>query len=180
MSLVTLDQAKAQGRITWTSEDVLLQAYLDAAELHAMRFLNRNVYADGTALAAAVAAVPAALATAKAAYDAAYADWQQMAMTVQPSYDPIYYPRNTQSTSTNDLAAIAWEKLNADWDAAKTAARMTYYGMPINAAFQQAVVLLVAGWAVNREFVITELSNAIELPMGFTALLFPFRARQGV
>lgn len=180
MSLVTLVQAKAQGRITWASEDTLLQAYIDAAEMHAMRFLNRNVYADGAALTAAVAAVPAALATAKAAYDAAYAAWQQMGMSSQPTYDPIYYPRNTQSTSMNDLAAIAWEKLNADWDAAKTAARMTYAGMVVNAAFVQAVVLLVAGWAVNREFVITELSNAIELPMGFTALLWPYRARQGV
>jgi hypothetical protein len=52
--------------------------------------------------------------------------------------------------------------------------------MAANPAFIQAVVLLVAGWAVNREFVITELSHAIELPMGFTALLFPYRVRQGV
>src|SRR5574337_729900 len=63
MSLVTLDLAQAQCRITWTSEDVLLHAYIDAAERHAMRFLNRNVYADSASLATAVAAVPAALAT---------------------------------------------------------------------------------------------------------------------
>ena len=156
MSLVTLDQAKAQGRITWVSEDVLLQSYLDAAERHAMRFLNRNVYADSAALAAA----PTALATAKAAYDAAYAAWQLM--------------------DAGDLADLALDKLNYDWAAAKTAARMTYFGMIVNATFVQAVVLLVAGWAVNREFVITELSDAIELPMGFTALLWPDRVQQGV
>lgn len=160
MSLVTLAQAKAQGRITWASEDTLLQAYIDAAERHAMRFLNRNVYADSASLATAVAAVPAALATAKAAYDAAYAAWQLM--------------------DAGDLADIALDKLNDDWTAAKTAARMTYAGMVVNAAFVQAVVLLVAGWAVNREFVITELNDAIELPMGFTALLWPDRVRQGV
>lgn len=160
MSLVTLVQAKAQGRITWASEDTLLQAYIDAAEMHAMRFLNRNVYADAAALTAAIEAVPAALATAKAAYDAAYAAWQLM--------------------DAGDLADIALDKLNDDWTAAKTVARMTYAGMVVNAAFVQAVVLLVAGWAVNREFVITELSDAIELPMGFTALLWPNRVRQGV
>ena len=159
-SLVTLDQAKAQGRITWTSEDTLLQSYIDAAERHAMRFLNRNVYADSTALAAAIAAAPTALATAKAAYDAAYAAWQLM--------------------DAGDLADLALDKLNYDWAAAKTAARMTYFGMIVNATFVQAVVLLVAGWAVNREFVITELSDAIELPMGFTALLWPDRVQQGV
>jgi len=160
MSLVTLEQAKAQGRITWTSEDTLLQAYLDAAELHACRFLNRNVYVDATALDTAKAAAPTALGTAKAAYDAAYAAWQLL--------------------DAGDVADIALEKLNQDWAEAKLAARMTYFGMVANAAFVQAIVLLVAGWAVNREYVITELSNAIELPMGFTALLFPFRVRQGV
>ncbi|HEU4376284.1 MAG TPA: head-tail connector protein [Telluria sp.] len=159
-SLVTLDQAKAQGRITWTSEDTLLQSYIDAAERYAMAFLNRNVYADDTALAAAVADAPAALATAKAAYDAAYAAWQLM--------------------DAGDLADIALEKLNQDWTVAKTAARRTYFGMVVNATFVQAIVLLVAGWAVNREFVITELSDAIELPMGFTALLWNDRVRQGV
>jgi hypothetical protein len=79
-----------------------------------------------------------------------------------------------------DLADISKEKLDQDWARATEAARMTYFGMAANAAFIQAVVLLVAGWAVNREFVITELSHAIELPMGFTALLFPYRVRQGV
>jgi hypothetical protein len=160
MSLVTLDQAKAQGRITWVSEDILLQSYLDAAERHAMRFLNRNVYADAAALTAAIDAVPAALAIAKAAYDAAYAAWQLM--------------------DGGDLADLALDKLNQDWAVAKAAARMTYFGMVVNATFVQAVVLLVAGWAVNREFVITELSDAIELPMGFTALLWPDRVQQGV
>lgn len=160
MSIVTLDQAKAQGRITWSSEDDLLQSYIEAAELHACRFLNRNVYADDATLVAAIAAVPAALATAKAAYDTAYAAWQLM--------------------DAGDMADIALDKLNQDWTAAKTAARMTYFGMVVNATFVQAIVLLVAGWAVNREFVITELSHAIELPMGFTALLFPYRVRQGV
>ncbi len=160
MSLVTLVQAKAQGRITWASEDTLLQAYIDAAERHAMRFLNRNVYADAAALTAAIEAVPTALATAKTAYDAAYAAWQLM--------------------DAGDLADLALDKLNDDWTAAKAAARMTYAGMVVNATFIQAVVLLVAGWAVNRKFVITGLSDAIELPMGFTALLWPDRVRQGV
>jgi hypothetical protein len=165
MSIVTLDQAKAQGRITWASEDVLLQGYLDAAERHCCNFLNRNVYADQTALDAARATAPAALSAAAAAYDAAYTAWQAMVVG---------------TTSTTDLAALAFEKLSHDWNEAKKADRAIWFGMVANETFIQAVILLFAGWAVNREYVITELSNAIELPFGVTALLFPDRVQQGV
>ncbi len=181
MSIVTLDEAKSQGRITWAGEDALLQGYLDAAERHCCNFLNRNVYADQAALDAAKALVPAALAIAKTAYDAAYTAWQGMSATIpSTNYDGVFYPQNTSSTSANDLAAIAFEQLTHDWAEALKAARATYYGMVANQTFTQAVILLFAGWAVNREYVITELSNAIELPFGVTALLFPDRVQQGV
>ena len=185
MSILDLTIAKAQGRITWASEDALLQSYLDAAEAHCARFLNRNVYVDQAALDAAIAAAPAALATAKAAYEAAYAAWAALPDSNPSTFDVLNGSQNQRIpgeplTSDSDVAQIAYDKLIYDWNTAKAAARLTYFGMVANDAFKQAAVLLFAGWAVNREFVITELGNAIELPFGVTALLVPYRVQQGV
>lgn len=110
MSLVSLDLAKLQVRLAGTSQDTLLQQYLDSAEAYCVAFLGRTVYADVDTEATAVVAGTAGL-------------------------NP----------------------------------------MIVNERFRAAVLLLVAGWFANREYVITEQSSAIELPMGVTALLFPDR-----
>lgn len=72
MKLITLDQArdhcKADG-----DDDGLIAVYADAAESACARIANRNLYADATGLAAAIAAVPTAMATAYTDYDAAVA-----------------------------------------------------------------------------------------------------------
>lgn len=47
--------------------------------------------------------------------------------------------------------------------------------MVVNNRILAAILLLVAGWYANREHIIVEQSNAIELPMGVTALLYPDR-----
>lgn len=160
MSLVLLETLKAQRKVTYAVEDDLLQGYLDAADVHVQNFLNRNVYADSGAYGAAMAQATTDLATADAAYVAAKAAWCLM--------------------PPGDLADLALDVLTADWDAAKEAYLKVAYGKVITPNISQAIVLLAAGWDANREYVITELSNAIELPMGVVALLSPDRVRQGV
>jgi hypothetical protein len=115
MSLVSLDLAKQQIRVFDTTEDQLVQTYIDAAESHVAQFLGRAIYPDVDTMAAAVIAGTAGL-------------------------NPIV----------------------------------------INPRIIAAVLLLVAGWYANREYVITEQAHAIELPVGVTALLFPDRVNVGI
>lgn len=60
MSLITLDEAKRQCRIEleFTDDDVVLQAFIDAAEDHASTYTGRAFFTDQAALTAALAAVP--------------------------------------------------------------------------------------------------------------------------
>lgn len=160
MSLVPLETLKAQRKVTYAVEDDLLQGYLDAADVHVQNFLNRNVYADSGTYAAAMAQATTDLAAADAAWGAATAAWRLL--------------------PAGDMADLAYEKLTADWSAAKEVYLKVAYGKVITPNISQAIVLLAAGWDANREYVITELSNAIELPMGVVALLSPDRVRQGV
>lgn len=160
MSLVSLDTLKAQRKVTYAVEDDLLQGYLDAADRHTQNFLNRNVYADSGAFMAAMAQATTDLATADTDWTAATTAWQAM--------------------TAGDLADLALEVLTANWNAAKEAYLKVAYGKVITPSISQAIVLLAAGWDANREYVITELSDAIELPMGVVALLNPDRVRQGV
>lgn len=160
MSLVSLDTLKAQRKVTYAVEDDLLQGYLDAADLHVQNFLNRNIYPDSEAYVDAMALATTDLATADTAWTTATAAWQAM--------------------TAGDLADLAFEVLTANWNAAKEAYLKVAYGKVITPNISQAIVLLAAGWDANREYVITELSDAIELPMGVVALLSPDRVRQGV
>lgn len=60
MSLITLDEAKRQCRIEleFMDDDLLLQAFIDAAEDHASTYTGRRFFADQAALTAALATVP--------------------------------------------------------------------------------------------------------------------------
>ena len=71
MPFLDLDSVKLHLRIDGTDSDDDLEQKMAAAERIAIEYLQCNVYADQTALNAAVAAVPAALVAAKAAYTAA-------------------------------------------------------------------------------------------------------------
>ena len=56
MSLVSLVLAKQHLRVSGTAEDALIGLYLGAAENAAMRYMNRKVYENATAMGAAVLA----------------------------------------------------------------------------------------------------------------------------
>ena len=68
MPFITISTAKAHLRIDDSAGDADLTLKIAAAERAAIEYLQCNVYADQTALNAAIAAVPAMLAAAKAAY----------------------------------------------------------------------------------------------------------------
>ena len=185
MSLVLLETLKAQRKVTYAIEDSLLQGYLDAADLHVQNFLNRNVYASQPELDAAITAAPTALAAARDAYAAAYAAWQLLPDSSPDLFAALNNAYNqpvlgAPQTANRDFASVAYDKLIGDWRRAIEQAQRTYGGKVITPNISQAIVLLAAGWDANREYVITELSNAIELPMGVVALLSPDRVRQGV
>ena len=73
MSFVQLAEAWLHLRVDCTDEDALILLYISAAEQAAINAMDRCVYADSTALQAAIAAAPAALAAATAAKEAAVA-----------------------------------------------------------------------------------------------------------
>lgn len=180
MSIVTLAQAKAQGRITETSEDALIQGYIDAAEQTAMRYLNRNVYADATAFTAD-------MATAGDTLSAAQALWLAAQTTYQVADEPSDYEEGQRYVYTNplyplpdDLASIIYEAADAQWREAKETYAMIAYGKVTFPAFEQAVVLLTQGWYANRENMTFDVGTTAELPEGFRQLLFPWRVRMGV
>jgi hypothetical protein len=56
MAFVTLQEAKDHLRVDGDDENLLIQLKLDAAEEQAVAYLQRNVYADQTALDNAVTA----------------------------------------------------------------------------------------------------------------------------
>src|SRR5688572_19730446 len=71
MPLINTTLAKLHLRVDGSTEDDLITIWIATAEQQVAQFLNRNVYADQTALDAALTAAPTALAAATTAYDAA-------------------------------------------------------------------------------------------------------------
>ena len=116
---ITLEQAVAHLRAE--TDDPRLQAMLDGAERSVIEALDRNVYADSSALAAAIAAAPATLATAKTAYD--------VAMTAAEALDDA------------DLQASAELYAESAWRAAQAASDRTQYGIVVNADIKAAILL---------------------------------------
>ena len=174
MSMVTLAYAKAQSRNLLNAEDTLVQGYLDAAELHAQKYLNRNVYPDAGAWTAdKVALTDATAANAEAAYNAAIA-----AIGIYPNGN---FDHDTQGNPVQPTYVQSLQTANAieTFQQVKDRLARILYGMVVNATFQQAIVLIVATWYVNRETVITELGDAIELPWGAKALLDFDRRQMG-
>lgn len=154
MSLVTLAAAKLHLRVEGGNEDTLIQVLVNAAELSAAKFMARNVYADQSALTAAVADVAAALASASAAYEVA---------------------TTAANLITNDVErTFALEAAEAAYTNAGTLARMTQAGIVINDAIVSSVLLTVGHLYLNREGVVDR--ALVELPMGVQYLLQPFKA----
>jgi len=71
MPIVTLPEAKLHLRVDHSDEDALISVWIAAAEESARQHIERNIYADATALSTAIDAAPAALTAATSAYEAA-------------------------------------------------------------------------------------------------------------
>jgi len=154
MSFVTLAEAKLHLRVDGTDEDALIGVYITAAEQWAMSFLDRGVYADGTALGVAKAAAPGELDTAIAACESAIAAAEALA-------DETAKAASIQ-TAGNDLLR------------AQVAHRHAMDGMVVNEAIKAAVLLIVGSLYTQREDAVVGVSVE-QLPNGAEWLLAPYR-----
>jgi hypothetical protein len=154
MTFVTVDEAKLHLRADGTDEDALIGIYIAAAEQAAVKALDRGVYADETALTAAMTAAPAALTTATAAYAAAVTAADAMTDT-------------TEQTAALQVAETAYMR-------AQVAYRQVFDGIVVNESIKAAVLLTTAHLYANREDVVVGASVAA-LPNGADYLLQPFK-----
>ena len=154
MSLVTLESAKLHLRVDTSDEDALIAVYITAAEQSAVSLLDRGVYADNTALQAAMTSAPAALTAATAAKDAAITAAQAM-------------------TDANEQAA-ALQAAETAYMRALVAYRQAFDGIVVNDQIKAAVLLTVGHLYANREDVVVGASVAA-LPNGADYLLQPFK-----
>lgn len=154
MTFVTLSEAKLHLRVDGADEDALITMCISAAELSAVSLIERNVYADSTALNAAIAAAPAALAAALSAYQAAVTDAELL--------------------TEADLMDEALRVAEADYLRAKIQSRHTHDGIVVNDSIKSAVLLIVGHLYANREDVATGVSVS-KLPNGAEWLLQPYK-----
>lgn len=158
MSLVDIETAKQHLRADGDEENGLIALYLSAAELSAVEFLNRKIYADQAALDAAKAAIPAALDAAEVAYDAACAA-ADASLTVM----------------ARELRRSAAE---ADLGRQQANAAEVLAGVLTNDTIQAAILLILGHLYANREEVVP--GTVSKIPFGAHALLQPYRVGLGV
>lgn len=154
MSFVSVNEAKAHLRVDGTDEDVMIGIYINAAELAAIKALDRGVYADSTALQAAMTAAPAALTAATAAKEAAVAAAEAME-------DAAEQAAALQVAETTYMRALV-------------AYRQAFDGIVVNDTIKAAVLLIVGHLYANREDVVVGASVA-SLPHGADYLLQPYK-----
>jgi hypothetical protein len=151
--LIDLDTAKAHIRQAAGYPDAQIMPYLLAAEAKAQQFLNRKIFADAPALAAAVAAVPAALTAAGASYAAEVA-----VVDAEP-----------------DMTARCVLQSGADrrYAAAQDDAQETLAGMVINDQVRGAILELFRCLYERRD-------GSEAMPVSIEWLLWDYRVRIGV
>lgn len=154
MILVTLAEAKLHLRVDSADEDALIGVYITAAEQMAIALLDRGVYADDTALQAAMTSAPAALTAATAAKEAAVTAAQAI-------------------TDANEQAA-AMQAAETAYMRALVAYRQAFDGIVVNDQIKAAVLLTVGSLYAQREDVVVGASVAA-LPNGADYLLQPFK-----
>lgn len=157
--ILDIATVKLHLRVDDAAEDALIGVYIAAAEENAAAFLDRGVYADGTALGVAMAAAPAALTAATAAYTLAIDAANLM-------------EDETERAATTKTAETAYRKEQAAY-------RQAMDGMAVNDSIKAAVMLIVGHLYANREDVVAGLTVA-KLPNGAQYLLHPYRAGMGV
>lgn len=156
MPLLTVEQCRAHCKIEVLDEaiDAELMEKLASAEVASADFLNRALFADDAARAAALAALPAAAAAAQDEFDTAMAAADAEA----------------NAAAADAMRAIAREQLAQ----AQTAARHTVVGIVADDAVLAAVRLTLGHLWANREDVVIG-ATAVEIPAGARALLRPKR-----
>lgn len=155
MSFVSLADAKIHLRATdGTDEDALIGIYINAAELAAIKAMDRGVYANDAEVTAAKAAAPAALTAATAAYTAAVTAADAMTDT-------------TEQCAALQVAETAYMR-------AQVAYRQVFDGIVVNDTIKAAVLLGVGNLYAHREDVVVGASVAA-LPHGADCLLQPFK-----
>lgn len=154
MSFVTLAEAKLHLRVDGTDEDALIGIYINAAEQAAIKAMDRGVYADNTALQAAMTAAPAALTAATAAYTAAVTAADAMTDA-------------TEQAAALQVAETAYMR-------AQVAYRQAFDGIVVSDQIKAAVLLTVGHLFANREDVVAGASVSA-LPHGADCLLQPYK-----
>ena len=159
MSLIDLPSAKAHLRVASDYPDAQVSVYLGAAESMAAQFLNRDIYADQTALNAAIAAVPAALIAAGTAYD--------VAMTAAEAIDDAI-----AKDAAEEYASYVYAE-------AQDSARRARAGIVIDDMIRAGALLILGHLFVNRQENVVGVSVA-SLPMGARNVLQPYRVSMGL
>ena len=154
MSFVQLSEAKLHLRVDGADEDSLIGLYINAAEQAAIKAMDRGVYADNTALEAAMTAAPAALTAATAAKEAAVAA--------------------AEALTDADEKAAALQAAETAYMRALVAYRQVFDGIVVNDQIKAAVLLTVGHLYANREDVVVG-ASATALPHGADCLLQPFK-----
>ncbi|OZI31737.1 hypothetical protein CAL29_28100 [Bordetella genomosp. 10] len=157
MSLLTVEQCRAQCRVSDSDEDAELLDLLSSAEDAVAAHLNRNVYGTLSDLNVAMARLADNAAAAQDAYDQAVAAANAM-----------------NSPAAAAMARQVAEKKLADF---RLDAQRTIDGIVANGSLLAAVRLTLGHLYANREAVITGVT-VTELPLGVPDLLRPYRVEQ--
>lgn len=155
MVLITIQQARDHCKAD-SDDDAMLTIYANAAEKAVAKLVNRNLYLDAPAMAAARQAIPGALTTALATYDAA--------ITAAEALED-----EREAAVAKEMAEAALAEVNLDH-------ANTIYGIVAPYDLIAATLLTLGHLWANRESVVVGPSmGAIELPMGVYALCWPHR-----
>lgn len=161
MSVISIETAIEHLRAE-DDDRAFIQGLLDAAELAAASFLQRNIYPDEESLLAARGTVALMRRAARARQSAGL----ELAGLIEDLDD--------RDAAVNDSEAL----LREDMEQADAIAR----GMVLNRAVQAACLLTLGHLYTNREDVVAGSGTltALALPKGSRFLLDPYRVKMGV